>query len=99
MRGCGRAIHPGGLRRQGAVRNHLDRNGLPDLALSRRPPWRCSTSWRTTARRPVAGEVRAKSQAVHLEEVLADPLGLIPICVPALCTRRTLPQIETPPHV
>jgi len=31
MRGCGRATHPGGLRRQGAVRNHLDRNVLPDL--------------------------------------------------------------------
>src|SRR5437773_1620404 len=98
MRGWGHAIHPGGLRRQGAVRNHLDRNVVPDLALSRRPPRRCSTSWRTTGA-AVAGEVRAKSQAVDLGEVLADQSGLIPICVPCLCKPRTLPQIETPTNV
>ena len=32
-------------------------------------------------------------------EVLVGPSGLIPICAPALCKPRTLPQIETPTHV
>jgi len=51
-------------------------------------------------RAAVAGEVRAESQAVDFGgKVLADPLGLIPICVPCLCKPRTLPQIETPTHV
>ena len=47
----------------------------------------------------VAGEVRAESQAVDLAKVLADPSGLIPICVPSLCKPRTLPQIAMPTHV
>jgi hypothetical protein len=38
MRGWGHAIHPGGLRRQGAVRNHLDRNVAADLVQDRQPP-------------------------------------------------------------
>ena len=44
-------------------------------------------------------EDRSRKITKQMLGLLVDPLGLIPICVPALCKPRTPPQIETPTHV